>query len=198
MEGTSIHDLLNNGHGQSNQNNVHFSINEMPSQNSQQQQQQQQQQVNTNSLDQNTINQIISGLQKAGSATSLPSRDIPQNTENIISDPQVQANYIPPSSNQDYITEHEENEDIINNYAAKEKNSNNLDDLYNEIQIPLLIAILYFLFQLPVFKRIMFQYIPSLCSNDGNINIYGYLFNSLLFGLLYFFLMKVLSTFNKF
>ena len=46
---------------------------------------------------------------------------IPQNTENIISDPQVQANYIPPSSNQDYITEHEENEDIINNYAAKEK-----------------------------------------------------------------------------
>jgi len=200
MEGTSIHDLPNNGHGQSNgqsngQNNVQFSINEMPSQNSQQQQQQQ---VNTNSLDQNTINQIISGLQKAGSATSLPSRDIPQNTENIISDPQVQANYIPPSSNQDYITEHEENEDIINNYAAKEKNSNNLDDLYNEIQIPLLIAILYFLFQLPVFKRIMFQYIPSLCSNDGNINIYGYLFNSLLFGLLYFFLMKVLSTFNKF
>ena len=193
MESTSIHDLPN---GSTTKNNVQFSINEMPVQ--QQQQQQQHQPINTNSLDQNTINQIISGLQQAGSATNLPSRDIPQNTETIITDAQVQPNYIPQSSNKDYITEHEENDDIVNNYASKEKMTTSLDNLYDEIQLPLLIAILYFLFQLPIFKRMIFIYIPSLCSNDGNINIYGYVFNSLLFGILYFFLVKVLSTFNKF
>lgn len=194
MESTSIHDLPN---GSTTKNNVQFSINEMPVQ-QQPVQQQQQQPINTNSLDQNTINQIISGLQQAGSATNLPSRDIPQNTETIITDAQVQPNYIPQASNKDYITEHEENDDIVNNYASKEKMSTSLDNLYDEIQLPLLIAILYFLFQLPIFKRMIFIYLPSLCSNDGNINIYGYVFNSILFGILYFFLVKVLSTFNKF
>jgi|688.fasta_scaffold958619_1 hypothetical protein len=193
MESTSIHDLPN---GSTTKNNVQFSINEMPVQPVPQQQQQQP--INTNSLDQNTINQIISGLQQAGSATNLPSRDIPQNTETIITDAQVQPNYIPQASNKDYITEHEENDDIVNNYASKEKMSTSLDNLYDEIQLPLLIAILYFLFQLPIFKRMIFIYLPSLCSNDGNINIYGYVFNSILFGILYFFLVKVLSTFNKF
>jgi hypothetical protein len=182
--------------GSTTKNNVQFSINEMPVQPVPQQQQQQP--INTNSLDQNTINQIISGLQQAGSATNLPSRDIPQNTETIITDAQVQPNYIPQASNKDYITEHEENDDIVNNYASKEKMSTSLDNLYDEIQLPLLIAILYFLFQLPIFKRMIFIYLPSLCSNDGNINIYGYVFNSILFGILYFFLVKVLSTFNKF
>ena len=195
MESTSIHDLPN---GSTTKNNVQFSINEMQQPVQQQQQQQQQQPINTNSLDQNTINQIISGLQQAGSATNLPSRDIPQNTETIITDAQVQPNYIPQASNKDYITEHEENDDIVNNYASKEKMSTSLDNLYDEIQLPLLIAILYFLFQLPIFKRMIFIYLPSLCSNDGNINIYGYVFNSILFGILYFFLVKVLSTFNKF
>ena len=54
MESTSIHDLPN---GSTTKNNVQFSINEMPVQPVPQQQQQQP--INTNSLDQNTINQII-------------------------------------------------------------------------------------------------------------------------------------------
>ena len=76
-------------------------------------------QINSNSLDQNTINQIISSLQQAGTngATQLQSRDIPQNTENIINDPQVQANYMPTTKNNDYITETEETDDIIQNYT---------------------------------------------------------------------------------
>ena len=114
--------------------NISLSINEQPIQNSNSN-------SNSNSLDQNTINQIINGLQKVGNngATQLQSRDIPQNTENIIADPQVQANYIPPSKNEDYITENEETDDIIQNYSRSQKNNNSLDDLYDEIQLPLLI-----------------------------------------------------------
>jgi len=152
------------------------------------------------SLDQTTIQQIVNGLQQASStgATQLPSRDIPRNTEAIMQDPQVQATYIPPASTNDYITEEEDNEDIINNYNKKEKYGDSLDQLYDEIQIPLLIAVLYFLFQLPIFKRYLYRFFPALFSKDGNINLYGFIFTSALFGMLYYFLSKVMTHFSRF
>ena len=152
------------------------------------------------SLDQTTIQQIVNGLQQASStgATQLPSRDIPRNTEAIMQDPQVQATYIPPTSTNDYITEEEDNEDIINNYNKKEKYGDSLDQLYDEIQIPLLIAVLYFLFQLPIFKRYLYRFFPALFSKDGNINLYGFVFTSALFGMLYYFLSKVMTHFSRF
>jgi hypothetical protein len=152
------------------------------------------------SLDQTTIQQIVNGLQQASStgATQLPSRDIPRNTENIMQDPQVQATYIPPASTKDYITEEEDNEDIINNYNKNEKYGDSLDQLYDEIQIPLLIAVLYFLFQLPIFKRYLYKFFPALFSKDGNINLYGFVFTSALFGMLYYLLSKVMTHFSRF
>jgi hypothetical protein len=152
------------------------------------------------SLDQTTIQQIVNGLQQASStgATQLPSRDIPRNTESIMQDPQVQQNYIPPASNKDYISEEDENEDIINNYNKNEKYGDSLDQLYDEIQIPLLIAVLYFLFQLPFFKRYLYRFFPALFSKDGNVNLYGFIFTSTLFGMLYYLLSKTMTHFSRF
>jgi len=147
------------------------------------------------SLDQTTINQIVSGLQQASSTgvTQLQSRDIPRTTENLTQDEQIQPNFIPKTSNTDYITEQEENED---NY--KKANSDSLDDLYDELQTPLLIAVLYFLFQLPFFRKFLFKYGPALFAKDGNINLYGYVFTSVLFGLIYYILSKIMVQFNRF
>ena len=152
------------------------------------------------SLDQTTINQIVSGLQQASSTgvTQLQSRDIPRTTENLTQDEQIQPNFIPKTSNTDYITEQEENEDIINNYNYKKANSDSLDDLYDELQTPLLIAVLYFLFQLPFFRKFLFKYGPALFAKDGNINLYGYVFTSVLFGLIYYILSKIMVQFNRF
>ena len=85
---------------------------------------------------------------------------------------------------------------IINNYSVE--NNNRLDDLYNEIQVPILLAVLYFLFQLPVFRKYLFSYFPVLFSKDGNLNINGYLFMSSLFGILYYLLNKINTHFGKF
>ena len=45
-------------------------------------------------LDQNSISQIVNGLQQASlaGATQLPSRDIPLQTEQLTNDPQIQPN----------------------------------------------------------------------------------------------------------
>jgi hypothetical protein len=151
-------------------------------------------------LDQNTISQIVTGIQQASTtgATMLPSRDIPMNTQNIVHDPQIQANYIPPPQNKDYIKDFETPEEIINNYNKSVKQTDVLDDMYDEIQIPLLLAILFFLFQLPIFKKKLFTFLPFLFFNDGNYNIQGYIFMSVLFGICYYFISKVMGNFNKF
>lgn len=153
-------------------------------------------------LDQTTINQIINGLQQATmvGATKLPSRDIPMSTSNISVDPQVKPNYVPPPppSNEDYIEDYEKTSDMINTYNKGKQMNDSLDDMYNEIQTPLLISVLYFLFQLPFFKKFLYTYVPFLFSNDGNYNLNGYLFTSILFGLLFHLLMKTTSYFGTF
>jgi len=153
------------------------------------------------SLDQSTISQIVNGLQQASltGATQLPSRDIPMTTTGHSTDPQVQPNYVPqPQTPIDYIKNFEQTSDMIDEYNKNTLQQSSLDDMYNEIQTPLLLAVLYFLFQLPFFRKFLFSYFPVLFSNDGNFNINGFLFSSILFGLLFYTLNKVTNHFGAF
>ena len=51
-------------------------------------------------LSQESIQQIVSGLQQAGGATSLHNRDIPANdTGHVTQDEQVKPNFIPEGNN---------------------------------------------------------------------------------------------------
>jgi hypothetical protein len=152
-------------------------------------------------LDQSTISQIVNGLQQASSSgfTQLPSRDISQNTNHIVQDPNVQPNYIPqPVNKSDYIKEYESNDKIINNYNKSYENNNRLEDVYSEIQAPLLLSIIYFLFQLPIFRKSLFHYIPFLFSKDGNYNINGYIFTSITFGAVFYLLNKIIFHYPTF
>lgn len=152
--------------------------------------------VNGNiSLDQSTINQIVNGLQQASNSgsTLLPSRDIPITTDNIIIDEQLRHDYIPATRNKDYIVSSETNDDIINNYNVTQKKCDKMEYLYSEVQYPLLICIVYFLFQLPIFRKKLFYMIPFLFTKDGNYNINGYLITSILFSMAIYILMKVMN-----
>lgn len=149
------------------------------------------------SLDQTTISQIVNGLQQASiaGATSLPSRDIPQNTQQLTHDPAVQVNYVPPPppNQKDYINDEPTNYDY-----PEERVKNSLDSIYDEIQAPLLLGVLYFTFQLPIMRKMIFKYMPFLCNNDGNYSLNGLIFTSGLFGFIYFSLTKSMAQFNKF
>lgn len=154
---------------------------------------------NNISLDQNTINQIVNGLQYASStgATVLASRDIPRNTFPITQDPQIQPNYIAPDNNK-YISENISNDEIEDEYNNIVKTTNSLDNLYDELQIPLLLIVLYFIFQLPIFKITLFKYLPFLCNSDGNMNLNGLLFTSTLYGIIYYIISQTIIQFSRF
>ena len=149
-------------------------------------------------LDQSTINQRVSGLQQASAtgSTQLQSRDISQNTEGITTDAQIQQNYIPPTSHpqQDYIQDSYAQQQQYQHQPQTDK----LDDLYNEIQTPLFLSILYFLFQLPVVKKQLFTYMPILFSKDGNMNIHGFIATSILFGFSFYSVNKSVKAINRF
>jgi hypothetical protein len=153
-------------------------------------------------LDQTTISQIVSGIQQASvaGATLLPSRDIPMNASGITHDAAGnQPNYIPPPTSVNYIpSPSQTNQEIIDEYQKREKSANTVDNIYNEIQIPILLALLYFIFQLPIVRKYLLQYLPFLFSTDGNINFNGYVFTSALFGATYYFLNKLMFHFNTF
>jgi hypothetical protein len=194
---TSILDLRTDPIGGGNSivnNNISLTATEQPSQ---------PQNMVAQTLDEKTISQIVNGIQQASASgsTLLPSRDIPMTTTNIINDAQTQPNYIPmPMQNQniDYIDNYEETSEMIENYNRSVQQNNTMEDIYNEFQTPLLLAVLYFLFQLPFIRKILFSYMPFLFSEDGNLNINGFLFKSVLFGLIFYVLDKCTRTFDKF
>ena len=164
-----------------------------------QQAQQSQQQQQQQQMSQQNINQFVSGIQQASASglTTLPSRDIPQTQSHLTQDQQMRPNYIPQETqNMDYITEHQTNEDIIRKHAQREQQTNNVDYLYNNIQTPVVIAILYFIFQLPVVRKNIFKFAPALFNKDGNPNLTGYVVNSVIFAALYFSMTKGVQYFS--
>ena len=196
---TSINDLPTDpSTGGSIGGNINLVINEASSQNTVMSPQPNNLSNSQLSLDQSTISQIVNGLQQASlaGATSLPSRDIPLQTEQLTNDAQIQPNYIPQPGLTDYINDN--HMDDINQYYRAEKTENSLDSLYDELQAPLLLAVLYFFFQLPFFKKTIFKYLPFFCHNDGNYNFNGLIFTCALFGFIYYSLSKTVKNFSKF
>lgn len=138
--------------------------------------------------------QLQSALKEASvsGTTTLPSRDIPQSTLMMQQDEETKVNFVPNKSN-DYIGDILDKERIIKENQKNQNKSDNLDYLYEQLQMPLLVSIIYFLFQLPAVRTQIFSFIPSLFNKDGNPNLYGYIFNSIMFGGLYFALIKCIK-----
>jgi hypothetical protein len=147
-------------------------------------------------LSQSTIAELVSGIQKVSKTgnTTLPSRDIPMNESNVATDEGVKPNYIPPTENTDYIKDYEENNNIIRNYEKKAERVQQAEDLYEELQTPIIVMLVYFLFQLPAFKKYERKLIPGLFGSDFNINTYGVIFNSVLIGLIVFIVRRLIQN----
>jgi hypothetical protein len=142
----------------------------------------------------NVANQLINELNEASmkGATNLPARDIPTQTIHNAIDEQTMPNYVP--TGEKYINTGDEN--VVNYYNNRVTRDERVDKIYEEIQTPLLLSILFFLFQLPIFRNTMFKLFPFMFSKDGNANIQGYFGFSLFFGIFYYFINKLLTIVN--
>ena len=73
------------------------------------------------------------------------------------------------------------------------ENNSNAENIYKLMQIPVIVGILYFAFQLPVTRVYVLKFIPSVFNSDGNYNISGLIFMSSLFAGSFFGLSKVIE-----
>jgi hypothetical protein len=132
----------------------------------------------------------------------LPSRDIPRDTTGYIQDEQIQPNYIPKSTVQnDYVREYEDTtEKNMREYEQKKRKENRLDMIFTELQTPILIAILFFVFQMPIINTMIFKKFSflSIYNMDGNFNFYGLLLKSLLFASFFYSITKATKFISEF
>ena len=132
----------------------------------------------------------------------LPSRDVPVDTAQYLHDEEVQANYIPKTKlTKDYIREHEDvTEKKLIEHEQKKHRANKMDDLWNDLQVPIFIAVLYLLFQLPIINTFLFKRFSFLAiyNEDGNFNFNGLVMKSILFGFIYYSIQKVATFIVEF
>lgn len=147
---------------------------------------------------QKIMNELVSGIQQASASgvTQLPSRDIPMNTNNLTQDPTIQPNYVPTNPNDDYINDESSPEDYLKQNTKKSNQLDSIESILEDLQTPILLGVLYFIFQLPIVRKIVFKYFPVLCSKDSNLNLGGYLFFSVMFAVCYFSITHLIKTVN--
>lgn len=125
----------------------------------------------------------------------LPSRDIPTSTLDYLNDEEVHANYVPKAKlTSDYIRQYEEaSEDTMRKHEKERHRERLAKSIWEDLQVPVLIAILYFIFQMPVVTTLLYKYFSFLriYSADGNMNFSGLLLKSALFGSFFFGIQKI-------
>ena len=152
-------------------------------------------------LTQNTMNEMMSGLSEAQQQgmTGLPSKDIPMNQSTVANDAQTAVNYVPGQEGQgmDYIGEVDTTQQLLQQANSQQLSRDKLEYLYQEFQIPILISLLFFIFQLPVLNSTLLKYLPKLFNSDGNIKATGILCKTSIFGMCYYIINKLMVHLSK-
>lgn len=131
----------------------------------------------------------------------LPSRDIPMNQLEFQQDAEIKANYVPRSRlPSDYIRDYEQKDPGRDRRQVERRKVTlqTADEWYERLQIPILVALLFFIFQMPVFNTFLrknFTFL-TLYNDDGNFNIVGLVFKSILFGTMFYGMQQFLVSFG--
>ena len=125
----------------------------------------------------------------------LPPRDMPMDPTQYTNDEQIQANYIPPipqekiNTTNEFMRRYEEEKGKeLESHQEKKKKKSKKDEIIEQSQIPIFVAVLFFLFNMPlvnsmIFKRLSFL---NIYDSDGHMNTYGLFLKSATFGILYY------------
>jgi hypothetical protein len=125
-----------------------------------------------------------------GRPQRLPTRDIPMDQSAYQNDEEVQPNYIPKAKmSSDYVKDYENlTESNISKHEAGKRRQSKVDYLVMTLQVPITIAFLFFIFQMPMVNTLFFKNFAflSIYNSDGNINYNGIALKSVMFGALFY------------
>jgi len=120
----------------------------------------------------------------------LPSRDIPMDQTIYQQDEEIQPNYIPRAKlTRDYVRDYEEvTHDNIKRHENRKDKTSMLDKIFSDLQTPVLVALIFFIFQMPMMNTMFYRNFSflSLYNTDGNVNFYGIALKSAVFGSVFY------------
>jgi len=120
----------------------------------------------------------------------LPSRDIPMDQTIYQQDEEIQPNYIPRAKlTRDYVKDYEEvTHDNIKRHENRKDKTSMLDKIFSDLQTPVLVALIFFIFQMPMMNTMFYRNFSflSLYNTDGNVNFYGIALKSAVFGSVFY------------
>ena len=108
-------------------------------------------------------------------STNLPARDIPRETISQTVDPQVNTTYVPPRQ-QEYIEQQP--------HIQYKPTQGKLEKFLEEFKLPILLSVLYFIFQFPAVNAFIIRMIPSVAT-QSELSMVGIAVKSALFGAAY-------------
>tara|TARA_Y100000768_G_scaffold387688_1_gene379814 strand:+ start:2834 stop:3583 length:750 start_codon:yes stop_codon:yes gene_type:complete len=157
-------------------------------------------QINYNNNNDPSLVQHLAGIQDANmlnNGMQLPSRDIPTTTTHLSQDQQTNPNWVPQDQPTNYIN-NQISQDMINQFSRQQNTIlNNNDVLYDQLKVPVIISILFFIYNFASFDKTLFNHFPYFFTPDQNIKKTGLFVKSLLFGAGYFALNKGIEHFSK-
>jgi len=127
----------------------------------------------------------------------LPSRDIPMDQTRYQQDEEVQPNYIPRAKlTSDYVKDYEDvTLDNIRRHENRKEKTSIVDRILSDLQTPILVALMFFIFQMPMMNTMFYRNFSflSVYNADGNINFYGIALKSVLFGGIFYSLQNTVN-----
>lgn len=153
----------------------------------------------------NVMNEVMQGVQRASAngMTMMPTRDIPMNPNSFMHDDQARPNYVPDQRSVhfqdgiDYIKDHTSMESIVRANARQSNQLDTVEAIYYDIQIPVLVGVMYFIFQMPVFRAQLLHFLPTLFGEDGNFKMIGLTTTSAMFAVILLIIMKLLNKLGE-
>lgn len=153
---------------------------------------------------------MMNAIQTPGQQnTQLASRDVPQSNFQQSADIQSHPNYVPgqmktdpvrqttqddlqqqnmasASAETDFIEKHNES---LQRKELQETKSRKMESVFEmmmeQIHVPVILAILYFMFQLPFFNERLRTQLPFLFVRENKMSVYGIVLKAILFALSY-------------
>lgn len=89
----------------------------------------------------------------------LPARDIPRETVDHVTDPQVNQPYVPPRA-PEYIDRH-----------VPDLKQSKMDKILDEFRIPIMVGVVYLLFEMPMAQSMLMRMAPTLMA-DASTSIF--------------------------
>jgi len=163
--------------------------------------------LNQEQINPDMLTEFVNGLQDilGEEVTMFPTKYMfqTQNQNQTQYNNQNQTQYNNQNQNQ-YNNQNQNQNNTQNSNQIKNENevsqpekqapTDKLEELFSEYQIPILFSLIYFIFQLPIYKQIIITYLPILLdSSKENFKLSGYIFTSILVGMVYYILYKSIN-----